>query len=98
MRESTIELYLTGQVRAMLGGETRKFKSPGRNSVPDRIVLLPGGHMHFVELKAPGKKANSGQAREHVRLQKLGFSVVVLDTKEKVDRFIEMRRNKLEDR
>lgn len=94
MRESTVERYLCGQVWAILQGFAYKFKSPGRKNVPDRIVCLPSGHVHFVECKAPGKKASSGQAREHARLFKLGFSVMVLDTKEKVDRFIEMRRNK----
>lgn len=94
MRESTIERYLCGQVRAVLHGIAYKFKSPGRKNVPDRIVCLPGGRQHFVETKAPGKKANPGQAREHARLFGLGFSVMVLDTKEKVDRFIEQRRTK----
>lgn len=94
MRESTVERHLRRQVSTVLKGNAYKFTSPGRNNVPDRILCLPGGHLHFVETKAPGKKAKPGQAREHVRLQKLGFSVVVLDTTEKVDRFIEMRRKK----
>jgi len=40
MRESTIELYLVEQVKA-LGGEVRKVKWIGRNGAPDRIVMLP---------------------------------------------------------
>lgn len=91
MRESTIERYLCGQVRAILKGVAKKLTT--RND-PDRMVLLPGRHIHFIELKAPGKKARSGQVREHERLWKLGFPVVILDTKEKVDRWIEQRREK----
>lgn len=95
MRESVIERYLCGQVRAILRGTAKKLK--GMNE-PDRLVLLPGGHLHFVETKAPGKKPRPGQAREHARLFKLGFSVMVLDTKDAVDRFIEKRRDKSADR
>ncbi|HHD7566826.1 TPA: VRR-NUC domain-containing protein, partial [Escherichia coli] len=50
-------------------------------SVPDRIVLLPGGRIVFVECKAPGKPPRPDQLREHERLRKLGFTVVVLDSK-----------------
>lgn len=105
MRESKVESYLHQQVEAA-GGTTRKFKSPGRANVPDRIVVWPRHHptvynkrfsqpqaeFHFVECKAPGKRARPGQAREHVRLQKLGCVVLVIDTKEKVDSYVE--RNK----
>mgnify|MGYP006914492767 CR=1 FL=1 len=31
------------------GGVAPKFTSPGFDGVPDRIVLLPGGHLAFVE-------------------------------------------------
>ncbi|EES5143852.1 VRR-NUC domain-containing protein, partial [Escherichia coli] len=53
----------------------------GRRSVPDRIVLLPGGRIIFVECKSPGKPPRPDQLREHERLRKLGFTVVVLDSK-----------------
>ncbi|EEP0571363.1 VRR-NUC domain-containing protein, partial [Salmonella enterica] len=48
---------------------------------PDRIVLLPGGRLVFVECKAPGKAPRADQGREHERLRALGFTVVVLDSK-----------------
>ncbi len=87
MRESTIEQYFNDCVKER-GGETRKFVSPGRRGVVDRLVLFPGQRIFFVELKAPGEKPNAAQAREHTRLWALGFSVCVLDTKEKVDAFL----------
>lgn len=35
------------------GGLCLKFTSPSMTGVPDRLVLLPEGHMGFVEMKAP---------------------------------------------
>lgn len=98
MREALVERYLHLQVEKH-GGTTRKFKSPGRVNVPDRIVIWPGvidcddckadrPRIEFVECKAPGKDARPGQAREHVRLQKLGCVVMVIDTYEKVDDYV----------
>ena len=80
IRESLIESNLVKQVKAA-GGTAYKFTSPGRRSVPDRLVLLPGGRAVFVECKAPGETPRPDQVREHNRLRALGFSVVVLDSK-----------------
>ncbi len=33
------------------GGLAYKFVSPSQRGVPDRVVIWPGGHLHFVELK-----------------------------------------------
>ncbi|EAA3705462.1 VRR-NUC domain-containing protein [Salmonella enterica subsp. enterica serovar Newport] len=79
-RESLIEKHLVTEVKRA-GGVAYKFVSPGRRSVPDRIVLLPGGRIFFVECKAPGKAPRADQQREHERLRALGFTVVVLDSK-----------------
>lgn len=78
-RESKIEKNLVAAVK-QAGGTAYKWVSPGRRSVPDRIVLLPGGRIVFVECKSPGAKPRSDQLREHERLRKLGFEVVVLDS------------------
>ena len=40
MRERDIEDYLVKRVKAM-GGEVRKVQWIGRNSAPDRLVMLP---------------------------------------------------------
>ncbi len=81
IRESTVEKNLVKKVKAA-GGTAYKFTSPGRKAVPDRLVLLPGGRVVFVECKAPGEQPRTDQVREHNRLRALGFKVVVLDSKD----------------
>lgn len=81
--ESDVEKYLRGEVKK-LGGLALKFISPSMNGVPDRIVLLPGGRIFFVELKAKGQKARPLQLAVHRVFNNLGHNVYVLDSKEKV--------------
>ena len=78
MREKTTEQKLTLMVKTA-GGIAPKFVSPGYDGMPDRIVLLPGGRMAFVEVKAPGKVPCPLQAARHELLRRLGFKVYVLD-------------------
>lgn len=84
MRESAIEAYLRDRVKE-LGGKAYKFVSPGNTGVPDRLVCLPGGRVIFVELKAPGKKPTAMQLAQQRRLAELGFLVLTLDSKKKID-------------
>jgi len=78
MREKTIEQKFVMEVKH-IGGLALKFTSPGFDGVPDRIVLLPGGKMAFVEVKAPGEKPRPLQLARHRLLRRLGFRVYVLD-------------------
>ena len=87
MEENRVERRLKTQVEK-IGGKALKFISPGVTGVPDRIVLLPGGRIIFVELKAPGKNLRKIQEYRAKELRKLGFQVECLDTVEKVDLFI----------
>ncbi|MDE9443445.1 VRR-NUC domain-containing protein [Xenorhabdus bovienii] len=80
IRESVIENHLVKEIKKS-GGISYKFVSPGRRSVPDRICVLPGGRVVFVECKAPGEKPRPDQLREHEKLRALGCEVVVLDNK-----------------
>lgn len=52
--ESDLEEKCRSYVR-MCGGELLKFKSPSSNGVPDRIMLLPGGKIVFIEFKRNAK-------------------------------------------
>lgn len=78
MLEKTIEKALVQAVRKK-GGMCPKLVSPGTDGMPDRIVLLDGGKMGFVEVKAPGRKPRSLQDLRHRQLRDLGFKVFVLD-------------------
>ena len=83
MREINIERRLVAAVRA-LGGLCPKFVSPGWDGVPDRLVLLPGARMAFVELKAPGQRLRPLQHRRKKQLEQLGFRVFVVDGVEQI--------------
>ena len=87
MREKTIEHKLTIAAKNM-GGIALKFVSPGFDGMPDRIVLLPGGHMAFVEVKAPGQKPRPLQLARHNLLRGLGFKVYVLDAEADIDKIV----------
>ena len=58
------------------GGIAFKFVSPGNAGVPDRLVILPGGRIGFVELKQEGKKPTPLQRRQQKRLKELGWDVL----------------------
>lgn len=78
MREKQTEQRLVKAVKAA-GGICPKLVSPGIDGMPDRMVLLPGGRIGFVEVKTPGQKPRPLQVRRHEQLRMLGFKVYVLD-------------------
>ena len=86
--ERTIEQKLAARARAM-GGIAPKVTSPGFDGMPDRLVLLPGGRMGFVELKAPGRKPRPLQLARHRLLRRLGFKVYVIDEINQIDSVLE---------
>ena len=78
MREKQIEQKLVKAVKAR-GGVCPKLVCPAFDGMPDRLVLLPDGHVGFAEVKAPGKKPRTLQLSRHRLLRNLGFRVYVLD-------------------
>lgn len=88
MREKDIEAHLRKEIKK-IGGRAYKWESPGNAGVPDRIIFLPDGQVHLVELKAPGKKPTALQLAQHRKLSQLGQNVYVLDSKEAVNEFIQ---------
>ena len=68
MLEKMIEKKLLLAVRGN-GGMCLKFVSPGMDGMPDRLVLMPGGRLAFVELKVPGKKPRPLQLHRHQTVQ-----------------------------
>ena len=71
--EKDIEKSLSRMV-ASHGGLCLKWVCPGWAGVPDRIILLPGGHVMFVELKRSTKcHGSSMQIWWARKLRALGF-------------------------
>ena len=83
MNEKQIEKKLVEAVKKA-GGLAPKFTSPGFDGVPDRIILLPGGHMGFAELKSPGKAMRPLQMRRKRQLEELGFKIFCVDEPEQI--------------
>lgn len=88
MREKEIEKKLVKAVQKK-GGLAPKFVAPGFDGMPDRLVLMQGGKMAFVEVKAAGKKLRALQCRRKRQLEILGFLSVVLDHETQIDGIIE---------
>jgi len=87
--EKDLERKLCKDVEFKLGGVAWKWFSIHISGLPDRIVLLPGGRVFFVELKTTGKYISPIQRSVHKKLQKLGFRVEVVDSSEQIDKLIE---------
>lgn len=57
---------------------------------PDRLLLIPGGRVRFVELKRPRlAAARKAQDWIHGILTRLGFEPVYLNSVEAVDEYLE---------
>lgn len=91
MLESYYEDKLRKRVKALgHGARCLKFESPGFTGVPDRMILLPGGNLIFVEMKQPGKKERKRQEYVHGVLRGLGFEVFsTVDSMERIELVID---------
>jgi hypothetical protein len=87
VKESAIENKLVKATRAA-GGIAPKFVPPGLDGMPDRLVLLPGGKLAFVEVKATGCVPRPLQLARHEMLRRLGFAVYVLDDAARIPQII----------
>lgn len=83
VREKEIEEQFRKAVK-QAGGKAYKFISPGNDGVPDRLVVMPGGRIGFVEVKAPGKTPTPLQRARMRELRALGCSVQVLGARESI--------------
>lgn len=87
MLESDIEEALKNGVEA-LGGLCIKLVSPGFAGIPDRLILMPGGMLYFIETKQPGKDLRLLQNVIRLQLLALGFKAYKIDTMQKVKQFL----------
>lgn len=84
MLEDRVEDHLRKLVEA-IGGLCLKLNPLWFVGIPDRMLLLPGGRLLFVETKTIGGRCSTKQKRVHARLQALGFEVRVWWTKEQCE-------------
>jgi hypothetical protein len=87
MLEKDIEKYFMRRV-AQVGGRAYKFVSPSNRGVSDRVVCLPDGTTHFIELKRPGGKLSELQRRFAIEMMTLSQNYDCLWSKEEVDKWI----------
>ena len=74
--------------KALKGAMCVKFVSPGLSGVPDRIVMA-SGEVVFVEVKRPGERPRPLQLAVHERMRRAGQIVLIVDSLESVDLFVE---------
>lgn len=77
MLEREIEKKLVDGIRR-LGGRAYKWVSPGSNGVPDRIIVMPGGRILFVELKTSAGVVSKLQKMQIRMLSQMGCDVRVV--------------------
>lgn len=74
-----------------LGGLCLKLTCPNFTGVPDRMCLLPGGVLIFVEVKSEGRKPTKRQLYVHRQLAALGFTVHVIDKTEQIESVLKVK-------
>ena len=92
MLEKDIEDWLNKQIEKM-GGLAFKFVSPGNPGVPDRVYILPGGKVWFVELKQQFGKIAKIQKWQRERLLRMGCNYRLVMGKQDAEVFVnELRK------
>lgn len=88
MLEKDIEARLKRGVEKA-GGLCLKWVSPGCTGVMDRIVLMPGGRVYFVEMKKPRGRLGGRQKFMRDEIAARGNEVRCLWSNDQVDAFLE---------
>jgi len=86
--EKTLEKRLGAEAKK-IGGWSLKLPAIHVSGIPDRLLLLPGGRVVFVELKTTKEKPRKIQLVIHRKLRKLGFRVEIIDTTAQIIALIE---------
>lgn len=94
MRESLIERRLREAVERA-GGKCLKLPANLYRGIPDRLVLLPGGRVFFIELKTSKGKPSEPQIAFREFLQRLGFHSLIIYGISETDQFIQEHVNVL---
>jgi len=88
VKESAIETELVQRVRAA-GGICEKVKVIGRRGYFDRLVVLPGNRVIFVECKRPvGGRVSAHQIQRHMQYKVRGAEVRLVLNSADIDRLM----------
>lgn len=87
MKEKDVERHFKWAVET-LGGKTYKFVSPGVKGVADRIVCMPNGTTHFVELKTKGGRLSALQLIFAADMARLDQNYACLWNVEQIDDYL----------
>lgn len=85
--EKAIERYLVEQAKQN-GLLCLKYSNPNMVGYPDRLLVLPGGGVVWVELKSKGRKPAKIQQIRIAELIGMGHLVKVIDNKADIDELI----------
>lgn len=85
--EKVIERYLVERAKSV-GLPCLKYANANMTGYPDRLLVLRGGKIVWVELKSRGRKPSKLQQRRHAELEAIGHTVLVIDSKGGVDELI----------
>jgi hypothetical protein len=87
-KESAIEAELVVRV-ALAGGMAKKVTVIGERGFFDRLVILPGPRVIFVELKKEkGGRVSPHQKQWHARCRSLGVEVALVRRSADIDRLL----------
>lgn len=85
--EKAIERYLA-ELAKQNGLLCLKYSNPNMVGYPDRLLVLPGGGVVWVELKSKGRKPTKIQQIRMSELTGMGHLVKVIDNKADIDELI----------
>lgn len=86
--EKDLERRLNREIKQM-GGKSVKVYNPWDVGFPDRMLLMPGGRVVFVELKSTGERPRAIQRVKHEELRALGYEVRVIDRNKQIDKLLD---------
>lgn len=88
--EKALEAELVRRLNADLGLECLKYSNPNKPGYPDRLILLPGGRVVWVEVKSRGVKPRPMQVHRHDFLRRMGHIVEVVDSPDGITRVVNL--------
>lgn len=90
-KETTLEANLRKAV-VRAGGLCIKLPAILYRGIPDRMVLLPGGRLFFIELKKDRGRTEAGRRKVQSAFREfllnLGFNALQIQGKKDLERFI----------